>query len=37
MTQISETTALEMIHKIVKNAVESGADAIGDDLPDVPA
>lgn len=28
MTQISETTALEMIHKIVKNAVESGADAI---------
>jgi heterodisulfide reductase subunit B len=28
MTQISEATALEMIHKIVKNAVESGADAI---------
>lgn len=28
MTQISEETALEMIHKIVKNAVESGADAI---------
>jgi heterodisulfide reductase subunit B2 len=28
MAQISETTGLEMIHKIVKNAVESGADAI---------
>ncbi len=28
MTQINETTALEMIHKIVKNAAESGADAI---------
>ncbi len=28
MTQISETTALEMIHKIVKNAIESGADAL---------
>jgi heterodisulfide reductase subunit B len=28
MTQISEQTALEMIHKIVRNAVESGADAI---------
>ena len=28
MTQISETTALEMIHKIVKNAADSGADAI---------
>jgi heterodisulfide reductase subunit B len=28
MTQISETTALEMIHKIVQNAADSGADAI---------
>jgi heterodisulfide reductase subunit B len=28
MTQISEETALEMIHKIIRNAVESGADAI---------
>jgi heterodisulfide reductase subunit B len=28
MAQISEATGLEMIHKIVKNAVESGADAI---------
>lgn len=28
MTQISEVTALEMIHKIVKNAAETGADAI---------
>jgi len=28
MTQISEVTALEMIHKIIKNAAESGADAI---------
>lgn len=28
MTQISETTAFEMIHKIIKNAAESGADAI---------
>jgi heterodisulfide reductase subunit B len=28
MAQISEETAFEMIHKIVKNAVESGADAI---------
>lgn len=28
MTQISETTALDMIHKIVKNAADSGADAI---------
>lgn len=28
MTQINEDTALGMIHKIVKNAVESGADAI---------
>lgn len=28
MTQISETTALEMIHKIIKNAVVGGADAI---------
>jgi len=28
MTQISETTALEMIHKIVKNAAENGADAL---------
>lgn len=28
MTQISEVTALEMIHKIVKNAADSGADAI---------
>lgn len=28
MTQISEETALEMIHKIVKNAVDSGADAL---------
>jgi len=28
MTQISEATALEMIHKIIKNAVEGGADAI---------
>jgi len=28
MTQISESTALKMIHKIVENAAESGADAI---------
>lgn len=28
MAQISEATAFEMIHKIVKNAAESGADAI---------
>jgi len=28
MTQISETTALEMIHKIIKNAADSGADAL---------
>ncbi len=28
MTQISEATALEMIHKIVKNAADGGADAI---------
>lgn len=28
MTQISEQTAFEMIHKIIKNAAESGADAI---------
>jgi heterodisulfide reductase subunit B len=28
MTQISEDTALEMIHKIVKNAADNGADAI---------
>ena len=28
MTQISEDTALEMIHHIVKNAAESGADAL---------
>ncbi len=28
MTQISEEIALEMIHKIVKNAVENGADAL---------
>ncbi len=28
MTQISETTALEMIHKIIKGAVDSGADAL---------
>jgi heterodisulfide reductase subunit B len=28
MTQISENTALEMIHKIVKNAADSGADAL---------
>ena len=28
MTQISETTAFEMIHRIVKNAADNGADAI---------
>jgi heterodisulfide reductase subunit B len=28
MTQISETTALEMIHKIIKSAADSGADAL---------
>lgn len=28
MAQISEATALEMIHKLVKNAVDCGADAI---------
>lgn len=28
MAQISEDTALEMIHRLVKNAVESGADAL---------
>jgi heterodisulfide reductase subunit B len=28
MAQISEDTALEMIHRLVKNAVESGADAM---------
>jgi heterodisulfide reductase subunit B2 len=28
MTQISEDTALGMIHRIIKNAVDSGADAI---------
>jgi heterodisulfide reductase subunit B len=28
MTQISEATALEMIHKIVKNAADNGADAL---------
>jgi heterodisulfide reductase subunit B2 len=28
MTQISEVTALEMIHKIVKNAADNGADMI---------
>jgi heterodisulfide reductase subunit B len=28
MTQISEDTALEMIHRLIKNAAESGADAI---------
>ena len=28
MTQISEETALEMIHRIVKNAADSGADAL---------
>jgi heterodisulfide reductase subunit B2 len=28
MTQISEETALEMIHRIIHNAVKSGADAI---------
>jgi heterodisulfide reductase subunit B len=28
MTQIGEDTALEMIHRLVKNAAESGADAL---------
>ena len=28
MTQISEDTAFEMIHRIVQNAAQSGADAI---------
>ncbi len=28
MTQISEVTALEMIHKIVQNAAETGSDAL---------